>query len=146
MAELIPEELKSIQGLQAELEKTSVISNSFKDFIIFAAMGAAIEGQQAGGAEVPELHEEYLNRRFTDKTIVRLGSQTMLDLAGKLKDSRQASGLAQFISNRFPGEDGITKLLVGKYDDVAAVRDWLWREIDENAEEFAKLIGLGEWS
>jgi hypothetical protein len=146
MVDMLPEELSSIQGLQAELEKTSVISDSFKDFIIFAAIGAATEGHQAGGAEVPELHEEYLNRRFSDKTMVRLGVQNIVELMEKVKDPRQTSGLAQFISKMFPGDDGVARLLVGKYDDVTAVRDWLWRAIDENSEEFAKMVGLGEWS
>lgn len=133
-----------LEELQMELAKTGVISDDFKNYLLHMCLRAveeALSSMAPGSVEQEALRQEFLARRFSDKSRVKLNSQSIESL-GEQCFSEEYSGrfLGEFLDDRFPEpKDALKKLLLGTYDDVVAVREWLWRELDENPETFCDL-------
>jgi hypothetical protein len=133
--------LGAIQDLQVELAKTGVISDVFKDYIMRMALMAAEEAISAmapEGVEQEALRQEFLARRFEDKSRVKLNAPNIEEL---MKDCLQKPFAGRLVGEFFdmhfpPPHDAMKKLLLGTYDEVVSVREWLWREIDEQPSNF----------
>jgi len=134
----------AIQELQMELAKTGVISDTFKDYIMRMVLVAADEvvgSMSPGGVEQEALRKEFISRRFDDKACVKLSARSIEELSEQCferTDSGKLIGI--FLDRRFPDpHDVVKKLLLGTYDEVVSVREWLWREINEDPESFCDI-------
>lgn len=140
----VEEIMPAIQELQRELAKTSIISDAFKDYLMRATLMAVEEAMVSGGDNAVEqevLRKEFLSRRFDDKSRVKLSAHNIEDL---FKDClRQPYGsrlIGLFFGTHFPEpNNAMEKLLTGSYDDVVAVREWLWRAINETPRDFCEV-------
>ena len=131
----------SLERLHEELSKTSVISESFKDFIFQTALRAVDEGvgvHTPSAVEQESLRQEFVSRRFDDKSCVKLSARSLEELSREcFTGDRSGRLIGSFLDDRFPEpKDAVLKLLTGTYAEVIAVREWLWREINENPESF----------
>jgi len=136
--------LGSIQELQIELAKTGVISDAFKNYILHMALKAAEEAVSSmapGGVEQEALRQEFISRRFEDKACVKLNARTLEELTEQCFHTKISGRLlGNFFDENFPEpHDALQKLLTGTFDDVIAVREWLWREINENPLPFCDI-------
>ena len=71
--------LNAFEELHRELAKTAVLSDSFKDYILGLALSMVEEatagaGPGSAGVEQEALREEFLSRRFDDKSRVKLNA------------------------------------------------------------------------
>jgi hypothetical protein len=131
------ENIEAVRDLHAELAKTAVLSDAFKDFLIrsvFLAIEEAAKLAVPREDEREAFRNEFRNRLFTDKTSVKLGSRTFSDLLESLQGKGYAGAvLGHLLDMNYPEpRDGISKLLTGTYDEVLAVREWLWRSLNED--------------
>ena len=84
MPEQEEELLASLQELQRELAKTSVISDAFKDYIFQMTLTAVEEAVKSLGPQSIEqkaLRGEFISRRFEDKACVKLNARTLEELS-----------------------------------------------------------------
>jgi hypothetical protein len=132
--------------LNAELDKTVVISDQFKQFIMSLASAAAEEAVSVNidkKAEEVNLEEEFLSRQFSGKASVRLKCRNMSELMIKVNSSVGLSrGLGIYIGKYYPNKSGLTPLLTSDYTEVLTVREWLWMEINTHIDRFAEVVGL----
>lgn len=136
--------LPAIEELHRELAKTGVISDAFKDYILRMALTAAEEavGSMApNGVEQEALRQEFLSRRFEDKSCVKLGSRTIEELLSEcVKKPFFGRMIGEYFDTHFPEPlDAMRLLLLGSYEEAVSVREWLWREINENPVLFCEL-------
>lgn len=134
----------AFQELHTELAKTGVISDAFKDYILRMALAVGeeeVKSQTPSSVEQEALRQEFISRRFDDKTCVKLNSRSLEELASQcFKGSKAGGFIGALLDRRFPDpHDAIHKLFLGTYEEVIAVREWLWREINENPEMFCDI-------
>jgi len=128
--------LPAFQELHTELSKTMVLSDRFRDYIIqqaFRAVEEAAKSFEPGIDEQNILRDEFRGRRFIDKTAVRLGTQSIDLLLKSLREKGYAGAvLGRLLDTGYPKEhDPLYALLTGSYEEVVAVREWLWRAMNE---------------
>jgi hypothetical protein len=131
---------KELNELHAELSKTSVISDAFKDYIIRTTLEAAANAYSKGravGSE--ELRQEFIGRRFSDKSSVKTGVHNMSELCAKITQGNSPV-IFQVLNKLFPGKPGdwIRIVLSGSFEEVEAFREWLWRIVDQKPEVFSE--------
>ena len=144
MPEQEEELLASLQELQRELAKTSVISDAFKDYIFQMTLTAVEEAVKSLGPQSIEqeaLRGEFISRRFEDKACVKLNARTLEELSSQcFCGKRSGRLLGEFFDKRFPEpNDAMIKLLLGSLEEVVSVREWLWRELNESPLPFCEL-------
>lgn len=137
----------AIEELQIELAKTGVISDDFKNYILHMCLRAleeALSTMSPGSVEQEALRQEFLSRRFSDKSRVKLNAQSLASLGEQCFHGVDSGKfLGEFFDRYFPDpHDAFMKLLLGTYDEVVSVREWLWREIDENPGSFCDVEKL----
>jgi hypothetical protein len=131
--------------LNSELEKTAVISEQFKQFIMGMAVAAAEEAfvNIDKKTDEPNFEEEFIFRQFSGKASVRLKCRNMSELPLKLRGHVGLSrGIGIYIGKYYPDGGGVVSLLTASYVYVTAVREWLWMEINNNPDRFAEVVGL----
>jgi hypothetical protein len=131
--------------LSSELDKTVVISEQFKQFIMLLASAAAEEAfvNIDKKDETPDLEEEFLNRQFSGKASVRMKCRNFSEFMQKVNSSLGLSrGLGIYIGKYYPSKSGMVPLLTSVYAEVLTVREWLWMEINNHTDRFAEVVGL----
>lgn len=132
--------------LNAELDKTVVISEQFKQFIMSLAAAAAEEAYSVNidiKKEEIDFGDEFINRQFIGKASVRLKCRTFAELTAKLNGSLGLSrGIGIYLGRYFPQKSGLVPLLTANFQEVVAVREWLWMEINTQTDRFAEIVGL----
>lgn len=131
--------------LSAELDKTIIVSETFKQFIMGLAAAAAEEAfvNIDKKTDTPDLEEEFLNRQFSGKASVRLKSRNFSEFMQKVNSSLGLSrGLGIYIGKYYPNKSGMVPLLTSVYTEVLTVREWLWMEINNHTDRFAEVVGL----
>ena len=135
---------KFLKELHAELSKTAVISDSFKDFIFNLVLQSVEESGKSVTIDDNEqelLNNEFKDRLFNGKASVKLGSRTFFDLLKSLTD-KEYSGrvVGEFLDRYYPNpNDAIIKLLTGSFEEVVSVREWLWMGLNENPSNICKI-------
>jgi hypothetical protein len=138
---------EKLELLYEELSKTSVISENFKELIYSLATQAVDEVSKGikGPNEEGLLQGEFASRRFKDSSAVIFKSRNIAELAEKSFDVWWK--LFSYIFSKFPREIAkqtvhpMFMLFCGPMSDVVAVREWLWRELNENSKEVRDFIG-----
>ena len=131
--------------LNAELDKTVVISDNFKQFIMSLAAAAAEEAfvNIDKNKNAPDLEEEFLHRQFSTKASVRFKCRDFLEFMSKVNASVGLSrGIGIYIGKYYPTKNGLATLLTSTYTEVLTVREWLWMEINNHTDLFAEVVGL----
>ena len=133
---------KELNELHAELAKTSVLSDAFKDYIIRQTLAATVEAFSRGravGSE--ELRQEFIARKFKDKSTVKTGIRNISELCSKL-DQETSAAIFRIFNKLFPGKPGdwLKSVLSGSFEEVEALREWFWRIIDEKPEALSDFI------
>jgi len=133
---------KELNELHAELSKTAVLSDAFKDYIIRQTLAAASEAFSRGravGSE--ELRQEFIARRFKDKTAVKTGIRNISELCSKL-DQDTSVAIFRVFNKLFPGKPGdwLKIVISGSFEELEALREWLWRLIDEKPEVLSEFV------
>ena len=132
--------------LNSELDKTVVISEQFKQFIMGLASAAAEEAFSVNidkKKDEPDLAEEFLNRPFSSKATVRLKSRNFAEFMHKVNANAGLSrGLGLYIGKYYPTKSGLVPLLTSNHEEVITVREWLWMEINQHTDRFAEIVGL----
>lgn len=137
--------LPAVENLQMELTKTGVISDMFKDFLMSVTMAAVEQAHALGasGGVDPELHEEFLTRAFADKAVVKLKAKNISEFLKQIPIEYAGRLLGEYIDRYFPNTKdetrGVDKLFLGTHVDISAVREWLWRELNEHPEKLVEL-------
>jgi hypothetical protein len=121
-----------------------VLSDRFRDYIVQQAFRAVEEAASSFAPGIDEqnlLRDEFRGRRFIDKTAVRLGVQS-IDLLLKSLREKGYSGavLGRLFDAGYPKEhDAFYALLTGSFEEVLAVREWIWRNLNETPDALCEV-------